>query len=154
SVLPARAEFRQPPSSRVAVDLGANFTLAERFSGFVDKATGASFVIIEQPAAAYEELKSMPDRKDALAAQGLNNAAKAELKGREGTFVYLVATQNAPAGTVAKFVLIFRDRDVTAMIIANIPQAAIDAGTYSRETIEKALATATVRDTPAPAAEL
>jgi hypothetical protein len=150
----ARAEFRQPPSSRVAIDLGANFTVSERFAGFVDKSTGASFVIIEQPAAAYEELKTMPDRKDALAAQGLGDAVKAELKGREGTYVYLVGTQATPAGTFAKFVLIFKDRDVTAMIIANIPQTAIDAGTYSRDAIETILATATVRDTPAAAADL
>jgi hypothetical protein len=150
----ARAEPRQPPGSRIAVDLGASFTPSERFSGFVDKATGASFVIIEMPAAAYEELKTMPDRKEALAAQGLSDTARAELKGREGTFVYLVGTQTTPAGAFAKFVLIFRQQDVTAMIIANIPQTAIDAGTYSRDGIETILATATVHDTPAAAAEL
>jgi hypothetical protein len=150
----ARAEPRQPPGSRVAIDVGAAFTPSDRFSGFVDKSSGASFVIIQMPASTYDEFQTLPDSKEALAQQGLSGTERAELKGREGTFIYLVGTQNTPAGAVAKFVLIFKEHDVTAMIVANVPQPAIDAGTYSREAVEKILATAMVRDTPAPAAEL
>jgi hypothetical protein len=150
----ARAELRQPPGSRVALDVSTAFTPSDRFSGFVDKSTGASFVIIQMPASTYDEFETLPDRKEALAQQGLSGTERAELKGREGTFIYLVGTQSTPAGAVAKFVLIFKEHDVTAMIVANIPQPAIDAGTYSREAVEKILATATVRDTPAAAAEL
>ena len=150
---PASAELRQPPNSRIAIDIGDAFGPSDRFSGFIDAATQASFVMIELPAAAYEELRTLPDRKEALEQQGLGDAKKAELKGREGTFVYLVGTQSSPTGPFAKFVLIFLERGVTGMIIANIPQAVIDAGTYSRAQIEAILATATVMDTPAAAKE-
>ncbi len=150
----AQAVLRQLPNGRIAIDLGAAFTRSDRFSGFVDKSTGASFAVIELPAAAYDRLKTIPDSKEALANEGFNGTEKAELKGREGTFVYLVGKQKTPGGDVTKFVLIFIESDVTGVIVANVPHAAIDAGTYSREGIEAILVTATVRDTPADPTEL
>jgi hypothetical protein len=144
----AQAEFRQTQGGRIAIDLGAAFTPSDRFSGFVDKSTGASFAVIELPAAAYDELKTVPDSKEALANEGFSGTEKAELKGREGTFVYLVGNQKTPAGDVTKFVLIFTESDVTGVIVANVPQAAIDVGTYSREGVEAILASATVREPP------
>ncbi len=146
----AQAAFRQSPGGRIAIDLGAAFTPSNRFSGFVDKSTGASFAVIELPAAAYDKLKTIPDSKEALANEGFSGTEKAKLKGREGTFVYLVGKQKTPAGEVTKFVLIFSEKDVTGVIVVNVPQEAIDAGTYSREGIEAILATATVRDPPDP----
>lgn len=144
----AHAAFRQFPNGRVAIDLGAAFAPSDRFSSFVDKSTGASFAVIDLPAHAYDKLKTIPDSQEALANEGFGGTEKAELKGRGGTFVYLAGKQKTPAGDVAKFVLIFIESDVTGLIVANVPQAAIDAGTYSREGIEAILATATVRETP------
>jgi hypothetical protein len=151
----AQAVIRQSPEGRVAIDLGPAFTPSERFSGFVDESTGASFAIIELPAAAYDKLKTIPDSEEALAKEGFSGTEKAALKGREGAYVYLVGKQNTPAGEVTKFVLIFTESDVAGVIVANVPQPAIDAGKYSRDGVEAILATATVRDTPpAPSAEL
>src|SRR5262249_31212971 len=55
---------------------------------------------------------------------------------------------------LAKFVLILRENSVTAMISANIPQKAIQAGTFTKEQIEQVLASASVKDRPAQSAEL
>jgi len=146
----AQAEFRQPQGGRIAIDLGAAFTPSDRFSGFVDKSTGASFAVIELPGAAYDKLKTIPDSEKALASEGFSGTEKTELKGREGTFVYLVGDQKTPAGDVTKFVLMFSESDVTGVIVVNVPQAAMDAGTYSREGIETILASTTVREPPDP----
>jgi hypothetical protein len=152
-VTQAEAVFRQSPDGgRIAVDLGDAFIPSDRFSGFVDKSTGASFAIIELPADAYDKLKIIPDSKEALANEGFGGTEKAELKGREGTFTYLVGEQKTPAGDVAKFVLIFTESDMTGVIVVNVPLTAINAGTYSREGIEAILASALVRDAPDPGA--
>ena len=144
------AEFRQSPDGRIAIDLDNPFAASDTFSGFVDKSTGASFAVIELPASAYDKLKTIPDSKEALANEGFEGTAKAELKGRDGKFVYLVGDQKTPAGEVTKFVLIFGEDDLTGVIVANVPKKVIDAGTYSREAIEAILATATVRKAPDP----
>ena len=147
----AQAAFRQlPDGGRIAVDLGDVFTPSDRFSGFVDKSTGASFAVIELPADAYDKLKTIPDSKEALANEGFGGTEKAELKGREGNFIYLFGEQETPAGDVAKFVLMFTENDIAGVIVVNVPKTAIDAGTYSREGIEAILATAGVQDTPDP----
>jgi hypothetical protein len=145
----AQAVFRQLPGGRIAIDLGSAFAPSDRFSGFVDESTGASFAIIELPGAAYDRLKTIPDSQEALANEGFSGTEKAELKGREGPFIYLVGKQKTPVGDVTKFVLIFTQGGVAGLIVVNVPQAAIDAGTYSREGIEAILANATVRDAPA-----
>lgn len=150
----AKAEPRQAPNSRVSLDLEPKFQPSDRFSGFVDEKTSASFVIVEMPAQAYEELKKMPDRTDALAQRGLTDAEVKSLSGREGDYIYFTARQSAGGIDVAKFVLIFREADLTVMISTNIPQVAFDAGAYTREQIETILATAKVEDSAAKAAEL
>ena len=144
----AQAVNRQSPGGRISIDLGTAFTPSDRFSGFVDESTRASFAVIDLPGAAYDKLKTIPDSKEALANEGFGGTEKAELKDRKGTYIYLVGKQNTPAGDVTKFVLIFTESDVTGLIVANVPQAAIDAGTYSRAGIEALLATATVSGMP------
>jgi hypothetical protein len=150
----AGAEPRQAPNSRIAIDLASSFTPSGRFSGFVDEASGASFVIIEMAPRAYEELKGMPDRTEVLAAQGLREVKRKELPGRSGDYVYFNGKQTAGESEIAKFVLILREGGVTAMISANIPQKAIEAGTFTREQVERILAGAAVKDKPAESAEL
>lgn len=142
----ADAAFRQPPGSRIAIDLGASFTPSERYSGFVDEQSGAAFIVIELPGAAYDEMKTLPESKADLEAQGLSGLTQETLEGRKEPYVYMAGKQETEAGPLAKFVLIFRENRRTGMIIANIPQAALDNGTFTRAQIEKILATATVKD--------
>ena len=149
-----QAEPRQAPNSRVALDLGEAFTSSDRFSGFVDEKTGASFIIVEMPASAYEEVKQIADRADALAAQGLRDPAKAELPGRKGEYVYFTGKQTSLDINFEKFVLILRENGVTAMVTANIPEAALSAATFTKAQIEETLAKAVVKDEMSKGAEL
>ena len=149
-----QAEPRQAPNSRVALDLGEAFSPSDRFSGFVDEKTGASFVIVEMPASAYEEVKQIADRADALAAQGLRDPAKAELSGRKGEYVYFTGKQTSLDVNFEKFVLILRENGVTAMITANIPEAALSAATFTKAQVEETLAKAVVKDETSKGAEL
>ena len=149
-----RAEPRQAPNSRVALDLGEAFTPSDRFSGFVDEKSGASFIVVEMPASAYEEVKQIADRADALAAQGLREPAKSELPGRKGEYVYFTGKQTSLDTNFAKYVLILRENGVTAMITANIPEAALNAATFTKAQIEETLAKAVVKDETSKGAEL
>jgi hypothetical protein len=151
AVSPAHAEFRQAPNGRVAIDIDERFSPSDRFSGFADKESGASFVIIELPLAAYPEIKTMPDRKEALAQQGMTDPEKKPLKGRDGDYIYFTGKQAGPTGSFTKFIVIFPENGVTAMIIANMPDKALEAGTFTSEQMETILATATVKDKPAAA---
>ena len=149
-----RAEPRQAPNSRVALELAEAFSPSERFSGFVDEKSGASFIVVEMPASAYEEVKQIADRPDALAAQGLRDPAKSELPGRKGEYVYFTGKQISRDTNFEKFVLILRENGVTAMVTANIPEAALTAATFTKAQIEETLAKATVKDEMSKGAEL
>lgn len=154
AAIDARAEPRQAPGSRVALDIGEAFAPSDRFSGFVDEKTGASFIVVEMPASAYEEVKQIADRADALAAQGLRESAKSELPGRKGEYVYFTGKQSSLDMEFAKFVLILRENGVTAMVTANIPDAALTDATFTKARIEETLAKAVVKDEMSKGAEL
>src|SRR5262245_59195149 len=51
----AAADIRQAPNSRTALEIPERFQPSDRFSGFIDDQSGASFLIVEMPAIAYEE---------------------------------------------------------------------------------------------------
>lgn len=150
----SHAEPRQAPNSRVALELGESFEPSDRFSGFVDETTGASFVIIEMPPRAYEELKVIPDSTEALARQGLTDTARGALPGRTGEYVYFTGKQSADGQNYAKFVLIVLENGVTAMVSANIPQQALDSGAFTKARIEDILAKVKIMDAPAQSMEL
>ncbi len=151
----ARAEaYRQPPNSRVAMEIGGRFTASGRFTGFLDETTGTSFVIAEMPAQAYDEVKKLADQPAALASKGIVETRKSTLPGRGGEYVYLTGIQRTPMGDYAKFLLIMREHDVTAMITANVPMAALKNKTISRKRVERVLRSATVRPRTARTAEL
>jgi hypothetical protein len=153
-IAPADAEPRQAPNSRVALDIAGSFAPSDRFSGFVDETSGASYVIVEMPAATYEELKKIAEYPEALAGQGLKDAKLSPLPNRKGEFIYFTGTQMSQGAEFAKFVLIMRENGVTAMVTANIPKAGLDSGAFDKAAIETVLSNAAVMDRPAKGAEL
>ena len=150
----AQAEPRQAPNSRIALEVPASFVPSPRFSGFRDEASGSSFLIVEMPGAAYDELKTLGDSQDALAQKGLTDAQAAQLPGRSGDYVYITAKQKTAAGDYGKHILVMRENDVTAMITANIPAKALADKTVTPEQVERALASATVKAEAAKGQEL
>jgi len=142
----ARADtLRQAPNSRIAMEVAENFKASDRFSGFVDEKSGASFLIVEMPALAYDEVKRIADRPEALAQKGVVDTKKTDLPGRGGEYVYLTGKQKTLAGDFGKYILVMRDNGVTAMITANIPQRALDAKTVTQQQVERAFISAMVK---------
>lgn len=153
-MLPVAVAAHQPVSGRISLRLGPSFRRSDRFSGFVDDITSTSFVILEFPASAYEQMKSLGENPAALAAQGVTNVEQRQLKERAGDYVYLTGAQKTALVEYAKFFLIFRERGVAAMITVNVPQAALDMHTITVADIEYALTSAAVMEeadiAPAP----
>lgn len=150
----AQAEYRQPPNSRIAIDLDKRFIPAPRFSGFIDPENSASYVMIQMPAAAYDELKSIPDHAETLAQRGMTDAKIGTLPERTGEYVYFTATQTQNEIRVAKFILIFTEKGLTGFVTVNVAESVLESGTLTREQVEQTLATVKISDTPGPPEKL
>ena len=80
-VTPAEARTQQAPSSRVTIDLPEGYEPASLFSGFTHERLGVSFVVVEMPGKAYEELEAGMT-PEALAAKGVRNARRLKTRPR------------------------------------------------------------------------
>jgi len=134
------AEPRQAPNSRVVLDLPAGYVPAPMFSGFQNESTGASFLILEAPAAEYDKM-AQGFTTEELAKRGVMDAVQAPLN-RSGRHLYMRARQSSAAGDYAKFFVLFPTDDQTILISANVPAAALEGGTVKAQEIEHILATA------------
>lgn len=148
----ASARVEQAPSSRVALDVPGGFTPARQFAGFVNEAAGTSVVVVEVPGAAYEQLATGLTPQ-ALATKGIAKAEAARLA-RPEPYIYMRGEQMARQGAVAKFLLVFRDKDVTALVTANVETAALERGAMTVADVERILASSTIAASAAPAREL
>jgi hypothetical protein len=137
--------LRQAPNTRVAMAVDKAFVVSNQFTGFVDKDSGAFIDIVEKSASAYGELKKLAEQPyRVLTRKGITNIENALLS-RNGEYVYIVGRQKTPTGTYVKFLLIMREKGVTAMITTHIPEIALRRGQISRTQIERMLSTATVQ---------
>lgn len=140
SASPSSARLVQAANSRVALVLPPSYQPAKLYSGFEDERRGISFVIFEAPYAAYDEMKGA-FTPETLASRGLMDGKSGQLD-RQGDYVYMRARQSSPAGTYAKFFVLFRTADQTVLVSANVPVKALDAGGAAPAEIEQALASA------------
>ena len=131
----------------MVLDLPAGYQPSALFSGFQNDELGVSYVILEVPAKAYEELAAGFASAE-LAKRGLTDAAKGTLP-RSDDYIYMRARQKSPAGTYAKFFVLLRTHDQTVLISTNVPAAAINSGTVSVDDVERVLATARTVDVTA-----
>lgn len=143
---PAGAAFQQAPNSRVVLDLPPDFTPSAMFSGFQDETRGTSFVILEAPYDEYDKMAQGLTREE-LAKRGIEDARPASMA-RSGPHVYMRAKQTSPAGTFAKFFVLFRTSDQTVLISANVPIKAIEDGSVTPQEIEGILASAKTTEKP------
>jgi hypothetical protein len=139
-------ELRQAPNSRIAIAPGDSFVPSDRFTGFVDEQSGASYVIAEMPAVAYDELTKTTNLVEEFTRGGLIEVVRRPLPERQGEFVYLTGKQRTPAAEYAKYVLVMRQNDVTGMITANIPLIAMREKNITEAQVKTALATAIIKD--------
>lgn len=143
-VRPAQAQG----TTRIVLDVPPGYAPATRFTGFVDEARGASILVNEFPAVAYDQLAAGMT-PEALKSQQVVNARIGRLTARAGDHVYITAEQTAAGDTYAKFILIARERDVTALVTMNVPKDAIATGKVTTAECEAILASARVGDAPA-----
>ncbi len=144
----AAARVQQAPSSRVAIDVADGFTQARQFTGFINEAVGTSLVVVELPGAAYEQLATGLT-PEALAAKGIAKGEAAKLE-RAEPYLYMRGEQASAQGPVAKFLLAFRDKDVTALVTANVQKSALASGAVKVADVERMLASAAIAAAPAP----
>lgn len=132
----------QAPGSRLVLDVPEGYAASPTFSGFVHTPTGVTIILLEVPASAYPEMKKGLS-PETLSGQGMSQVETGSLD-REGEHVFVTAEQATPAGRFAKFILLFREESLTALVSASVPKSAIDSGHVAPETIERTLASARV----------
>jgi len=116
----ANAKAVQAPDSRVVIDLPTGFKTATRFKGF-EHPSGASVVILEVPAAAYDKMARAMNA-NALERRGITGAESLTLS-REGKYTALQGEQRTIAGTFDKLILLIGDSQGTALVTANLPRS-------------------------------
>lgn len=148
----ARAEVRQAPASRVALDLPAGYAPSRYFTGFINESAGISLVIVELPRAAYEQLAAGLTT-DALAAKGIAQAQPARLD-RADHYLFIRGVQASAQGPVAKFIIAFHGHGMSALITANVQEDALERGAAKAEDVERILASASIAPNAAPAQDI
>lgn len=141
---PAAARQQQAPNSRVVLELPDGYVPSTQFSGFQHEAHGSSFVILEVPAKAYDELAGGMT-SDKLATRGIRDVARGKLA-RTDEHVFMRGRQSSAAGDFVKFFVVFKAADMAVLVSANVPAAAIIDGTVKSEEIERVLASAATTD--------
>src|SRR5271165_2484772 len=64
---------RQAPGSRISLSVDERFAQSDRFAGFVHEASGASIVMVELPASAFDGLQRLGNAEETFAAQGVSH---------------------------------------------------------------------------------
>ena len=135
-----------PPGSGIGLAPPPGMTPSATFSGFEDRARGASILTADLPEAAYADiLQSLTPEK--LAPSGLKAAGPAvpwTVAGGEGHLVR--GTQVANGVTYRKWVLLAHNPTTTAMLSVQVPRPQGD--TLGDDAVEAALKTVALRTPP------
>lgn len=136
--------FRQTPGSKILLSIGNQFSPSDRFAGFIHEESGASIMLTELPAQTFEKMMKLGDAARSFAAEGVSGIVQLPLPSREGEYLYLRGEQNTQLVQYAKYILIFRAAELTGMVTANIPRAALTSGILTGAEIEKIMSSATI----------
>jgi hypothetical protein len=139
-----KTAMRQAPGSKIALAVNEGFAPSDRFAGFVHEESGTSIALMELPLAAFDQLKELEHADETFAAQGVSGVETLPLPHRAGEYFYLRGEQNTPLVEYAKYIFIFQENGITAMVSANIPRAALNSGIMTGAEIEKIFASAAV----------
>ncbi len=94
---------QQAPGSRIALMIGEHFAPSDRYMGFVHEESGASIVLTELPADAFDGLSQLGNASETLAAQGVSGVTQHTLPGRAGDYIYLRGSQNTQLVEYSKY---------------------------------------------------
>ncbi len=140
---PNQAEIIYVEGGAVGLVPPSSMRPADAFAGFVDETTGASIIITEFPAEAYQQLGSAFSADTPLPnGLSLTGEPMPVTLGDGSPATLFQGTQVAPQGTYAKWILIAGGTDLTALVTAQVPVE--DAAALEPE-IRRALTSLTFR---------
>src|SRR5712691_11265269 len=114
-----------PPGSRIGLVPPVGMIVSQLFQGFEDREKNASVIFVELSSEAYPEIEKS-FAVETLKAQGIDVQAREEFPLQDGRG-FLVIAHLAVAGTpTRKWVLVATERDLTAVISIQVPEAAQD----------------------------
>ena len=142
------ADIRQPPGTRVQLDVPAEYEISKLFTGLIHPIASLSVVVNELPGSRYEQIAARLS-DDALKRKGLVVTKRGRL-GRTDKHTYLLAEQRNGSEVVNKYVLLIGDQRTAAIITVNVPKESIAAGFASEADILASLKTAKLVQKAAP----
>ena len=136
------ADVVYPAGSRIGLVPPPGMTVSKNFSGFEDRDNRVALVIVALPAAAYPEIEKSTTA-DSLLKQGVTLETREDVTHPLGKAFLIVGHQQIEGQRIRKWILVVSASDLTALITAQVPEAARQA--YGDEAIRTALMTASVR---------
>jgi hypothetical protein len=138
----ARAEPAFPPGSRIGLVPPPGMTASERFQGFEDRARNAMIVVTELSAQSYERVeKEFGDEQ--MRAGGMVPVARETIDTPGGPALLIGARQTENGVAMRKWALLARTADITAIVVATLPEAA--QSIYPDAVLRAALAGSVIR---------
>ena len=131
-----------PPGSRIGLVPPAGMTPGAAFQGFEDRATGAMLVVTELSAQSYARV-AQDFAPEQMRAGGMETIARETLALPSGEGLLVVARQTENGVAMRKWALLALADDMTAVVIATLPEAARDA--YPDVALRAAFASVVVR---------
>jgi hypothetical protein len=131
-----------PPGSRVGLVPPQGFATGKTFKGFADVEKNAVILITELPASAYPALEEKVAAEQ-LQKQGITVETREPITLPTGPAFLVTGRQEAAGTTFRRWVLFGSTPDLTAIVSAQVPEAANEI--YPEAAIRTALATFAVR---------
>jgi hypothetical protein len=131
-----------PLGSRIGLVPPAGLVPSRTFEGFEDVDKKVAIVVIELAAGAYADIEKQFN-PEALKAQGTEVDLRESITLQDGHGFIVAARQVVAGAKLRKWILVATAGDLTALISAQIPEAA--AGAYPDDAIRAALTTVVIR---------
>lgn len=144
-VMPAAAaDVVYPPGSRIGLVPPQGMVTSKNFFGYEDAENNAAIIVLALPPQAFADLdKSVT--ADALKQQGLTFETREEMPLSTGKAFLVVGHHEVENTTIRKWILVAASSGLTALVTAQIPEAA--KALYPDAAIRAALATLAIRNT-------
>ena len=137
-----------PPGSRIGIVPPPGMTPSDRFQGFEDSARGVVLVVTELSVQSYAKVER--DFSDAqMRAGGMELITRETIETPGGPAQLIGARQMENGVAMRKWALLTRTDDMTAIVIAALPESATDV--YTDAMLRAALASTFIRTKLSPA---
>jgi hypothetical protein len=137
------AEPAFPPGSRIGIVPPAGMTASTSFQGFEDRANSVMLIVTELSAQSYSKVAQdfAPER---MQAGGMEQIARETIALPHGEGLLVVARQTENGVAMRKWALLGLADDMTAVVIATLPEAARE--NYPDAALRAAFASIVLRD--------